>query len=34
MAHAIYEFGVILSKDLHGDDDLFIWALLQKINYK
>ena len=26
MAHAIYEFWVIWDKDLHGDDDLFIWA--------
>src|ERR1043165_3234232 len=29
MCHAIYEFGVIFSKDLHGDDDFFIRAFFQ-----
>src|SRR3954470_8301035 len=29
MCHAIYEFGVLLSKDLHGDDDFFIRAFFQ-----
>ena len=31
MGHAIYEFGVFLSKDLHGDDDLIIWAFFKMI---
>ena len=31
MCHAIYEFGVIFSKDLHGDDDLFIRAFFQMV---